>query len=660
MVRNLFHIVFLASCNVLFAQNVAFEHITIDDGLSQNSVFAVVRDASGKLWIGTLDGINIYDGYSFTALRNDAADSNSLSANNVVELYSSSSGKIITLYQNSDADIIDPKTLRATHFSSLIGKSPSSIGKAFSYGEDSLGNMYVSYRLSLFRFSTKDSTHSMYSFPAGENPLHQIKNVALYNDSTMLVLTPHTLYFFNSNSGAIHEIPVRDEKIGKSFHTAYSELEFLGKDRHNIVWIFGGRKGLCFLNTRTMTIEKVVVEKKTERFLQNVIPRTQLFDSFGNFWLGTDSGLVRFVVEYNDNNIPAVTGSELYQHNPANSKSISNNNILSLYEDKERILWVGTTNGLNKTLLSKKKFLLSTHDIHNPNSLGDGSVWTILQDYSGRVWVGTHSGLYVREKNSSTYKKIPSIRPVSMLEDSNHTLWFGTREGLFHITGRDTKPQYFFDSASTESSRKNFIYSLLQENRTTLWLGTSDGLAKFDLRKHTFHRFFYDTISHAKLRNTIMSLCLSSDGFLWLGTNGGGVIRMNTTDYSYKVFPPDASNPYALHNGVVSCIYESKEKTLWIATLAGGLNKLEQIGDSVRFIQYNEKSNLKTNMVYSILEDDEANLWLGTVKGLVKFSPKNKIFRIYRKSDGIINDEFNQNAYFKANDGKLFLVHQTA
>ncbi|MCZ7616724.1 MAG: hypothetical protein M5T52_24945 [Ignavibacteriaceae bacterium] len=106
-----------------------------------------------------------------------------------------------------------------------------------------------------------------------------------------------------------------------------------------------------------------------------------------------------------------------------------------------------------------------------------------------------------------------------------------------------------------------------------------------------------------------------------------------------------------MKNGVYS-LYEDDEGILWIGTYGGGLSRFDMSSDSIK--TYTEIDGLSNNVVYGILPDKSGNLWLSTNKGISRFDPKNETFKVYDARDGLQSNEFNQGAYFGSSKGELF------
>lgn len=634
---------------VLFSQELQFEHLTADDGLSQNSIFAITRDLDGFLWIGTLDGLNRYNGYSFQSLKHRASDSTSLSANNVWRIKTSSSGKLLVRYQASDLDIVDPRTFDVQHFSSIVRKESSELGSARGFCEDDEGTLHVSYLSSVVSYSPKQNSVRQFSLPKADRYADQIQEVLVGRGSELWVVALRRVFRVNTVSETFTSIPVKADVSEQRVFT------WMCKDANGTLWLGGERLGICYVDAKRGAVQLVPAAKNYQQQLRKIAFRALYFDKKGNGWLGSDAGLFKLVVKYDAKKTPTILNVVPYLHDPMDPSSIGTNNVLSVYEDNESILWVGTANGLDKVIPPGKRFHVVRHNARDPHSLGEGDVWALLEDRLGRVWVGTHTGLYRREKGELSFRQVSQIRPIAISEDAAGRIWVGSRNGTY-CWHSDGKPlQFIYDSVTTKTGGANFVYSLLPENDSTIWVGTSFGLVRYNPKSKQFRRFFADSASTRMDLSTVMALCKTSDGYLWLGTNGGGALRFNTKTEAYRRFVSNPADPRTLSNNVVSCIHETKDNAVWVATLGGGLDKMEISGESTRFIHFKEEQGLMTDLVYGILEDNRGNLWLSTGRSLTRFSPSRGTMRHYTKGDGMAINEFNQNAFHHGRSGKFYI-----
>ncbi|MGH7454453.1 MAG: ligand-binding sensor domain-containing protein, partial [bacterium] len=200
-----------------------------------------------------------------------------------------------------------------------------------------------------------------------------------------------------------------------------------------------------------------------------------------------------------------------------------------------------------------------------------------------------------------------------------------------------------------------------------LWIGTKgSGLCRLNRRQKTFTYYRYDPDNPKSLSsNLVWSIHEDKNGGLWIGTVDGGVNRLDKKTGAFIRYQHDPQNPQSLnHNGIYS-VYADMNGSIWIGTFGGGLNRLDP--NTGRVIHYTDRDGLPDNYVKGILPDANGNLWLSTDRGLSKLvlrpdsigkgsNPQTRVFRNFTVKDGLISNQFLSGAYYKSQDGRLFLA----
>ena len=649
-------IVFIFLCpGYLFPQrNIDFEQIGIADGLSQNTVYAILQDSRGFLWFGTEDGLNRYDGYTFKVYRHNPDEPGSLSDNRVQSIYEDRSGTI-WIGAHGGLNKFDRYKEIFTHFT----HDPSDPGSLSSNivwticGEES-GGLWLGTANGLNRFDPETGRFKRYFLePAGPNNLTQspVRALLLEEPGVLWIGTQGSGLYKFADGKFTHYVNEPDNPNSLS----NNKVQAIYIDPAGVSWI-GTNEGLNKFDSRSGTF--INYNREYSRFFgarTNITSITGEKDS-NILFIGTyGEGLYRL-----DKKDGIITNSS---PKPGNPTSLSNKYIQCIYEDNSGIVWVGTDSGLNKFDKKKQKFAHWAMEPDNPDSLCNNSIWAIYKDRAGILWVGTEGGLerLDRENNKCTRFTIAGSslslaneRIMSILEDRNEKLWIGTFiNGLYRFDLKKKNFTHFqANSLIPRGLSNNHINTLYEDKAGIIWVGTTEGINKFDPRTETFtyHENIpgkTDCLSH----NYVNVIYEDHAGAIWIGTKGGlNLFRPGSETFIHWKAGPD--NPKSLTNNNISSVREGKPGIFWIGTWGGGLNRFDP--ESGTFKHYFEKDGLPNEIIYSILSDEKGNLWISTNKGIAKFDPEKEIFKNYDVGDGLQSNEFNSGAYYKSRDGEMF------
>ncbi|UCE05156.1 MAG: hypothetical protein JSW07_16265, partial [bacterium] len=669
-------------------QNIIFECLTLDQGLSQSTVASMVQDNEGYMWFGTIDGLNKYDGYNFTVYQNNPGDSNSIADNWITSLCLGRDGTLWIGTLSRGLCKFDSQTghFKNYQFNPILVDSPLREGLlrelpfTFSYlnyysiksvYEDSFGSLWIgTFGAGLYKFDKEKEQfiHYPYNFEEKNDLAYNIMSICetVQNEISTLWLGTYGGGFvkFVENDGftfykhdPINPNSMSDDRI----ISIYADTSY----GNNIIWIgtFGG--GLSKFDLKTGEITHYKNDPKNFNSLSSNYVVSILKDCCNELWVGTfDAGLNRF--EINKNKLTR------YQHDPVNINSLGSNEVLSLYEDRSGILWIGTNfgYGINKFNRRKNKFTHFFHDPSNTNSLSENVVFSLFEDRDGILWIGTfQTGLnrFDRENNKFTNYRCDPANPTSIsdnhirsiFEDSGGSLWIGTFSGGLNYFDRVNNifVHYKHDPSNPNSISANQVRSIYEDQFGNLWIGAfGGGLDKFNPKTGGFTHYRHNPDNPNSLSdNRIYYITGNNSGSLWIATFGGGVDCFDIKSKQFIHYQHDPENENSLNDDRALTIYidRQNEDIVWIGYFGSGFDKLDLKNQTIT--HYTQQDGLANDMVYSILPDDEGNLWVSTNKGLSKFNPKTESFINYDLLDGLQSNEFNAGAYYKSQQtGELF------
>lgn len=638
-----------------FSQNkYRLKNISTTDGLSQNSVIAIHQDKFGQMWFGTRDGLNKYDGSRFTVFRNDVANKTSIS-NDILSIEEDDSGKLwIGTYNGLNCyDPVNNTFDRYLHDKKDHGINSNTIWCIKKIGDEMWFG--TSKGLSVYNRKTKQFASALHS---------GTDNTSIPSNNILSIL----------------------------------------KTKKGQIWI-GTTKGLCVLTSRKNGKFSFKNYPLNNIDVLNVSAIAE--DRFNNLWVGTkNKGLLKFNTA--TNSFVSFLSDEKY-------KEISSE-IRALGIDKKGSVWIGAYDGIyilgeDKSIQKINNNSSNNNGNNNNNNSGIEKVKSIFIDKKGSVWIGCYykgvSMWDISNLNFSNYnqnsKKIPMSFDVvsSIVADKNQNVYFGTEGGGITIYNKNTEATSYINNKIGQTN-KNDIKSMCLAENNILWIGIfSKGLSAYN----TVTKRSEDDRISPQLKDSlkdvgVYSIKTEGNGILWLGTFSKGLVRYNTVSKAFQFIRNDNTKLNSLTNNYVRTVLVDKQKRLWVGTLSGlnliGLKNFQPnkyvvkhfffddvslSGDDIltlfqdsqnkiwvgtkakglyyfdgkKFNRINLKiENTTITSIHSILEDNDKNLWISTNQGIIKYSTTRNTVINYDQKDGIINNEFNDNAALKLDGDKFY------
>ncbi|HEY6351841.1 MAG TPA: two-component regulator propeller domain-containing protein [Candidatus Angelobacter sp.] len=599
-----------------------------EDGLPQNSVMAILQTGDGYLWLGTQEGLVRFNGVQFKVFdkNNDPAfkvnDIRALLQDRQGDLWIGSFGGGLIQYHGGI-------------FRSYRREDGLSDNSVLTLLEDRDGGLWVGTTNGLNRF--KDNKFVAFGKDAGLSDV-VINVLAQDREGDLWVGTNNGLNrILRSEFQHPRIAKFLDGKPIKSLYVGPSGDLWAGTQTSGI-YRFSFRNALP--NTgQSESVQATIVHYGTREGLPESSVRAVL-DEGNMVWAGTDNGgLCRLFL---------TTGNRKFECYTARD-GLTGNSVASIFRDRERSLWVGTsTGGLNQF----KAGALSVF-AHGDNP--DDAARSIHEGRDGSLWVAMDSGLHrYNEGHVRVYRtdKGPANNDAwSVIEDRDGNVWVGTKGGgLNEVIGNSIKTYTTRDGLAD-----NQIYAVLQDHTGDIWIGTLKGLSRLHQGKFTNYTK-RDGLSGQYV------WCIHEDHAhdIWIGTEGGMSLFRDGkfTNFNFKT---DAS-----WVGGVTYIYEDQDHVLWLGTDASGLKRFK----NGKFTTYTSKDGMFDDTVWAILEDDQSNFWMSSNHGIFRV-PKRELTDFadgrrsqitsisYGPSDGMPSTECNgdsQSPALKTRDGKLLFA----
>lgn len=632
-----------------FNPSIRFVRVGIEQGLSQSSVNAILQDSQGFLWFGTQDGLNRYEGYTFTVFRPNEDLPGAISDRWINHILEDKDGYLWVATRQGGLNRFDPATgafLSFRHQTSDPGSIASDQVQALLI--DRRGTLWVGTGSGLDRFDPLSNDFKHYTTSSG---LANNFITALFEDSRggLWVGTSDGLTRFNLDDSTFNVYKSAPLSTGT---LSSNHISAILEDPTGDLWV-ATDNGLNRLDHYTNRFKRYQHNDDAPHSLISNTVNTLYLDQLGGLWAGTAEGLVYFNARY-DYFIH-------YRHQASNLNSLSADSVLSIYEDNTGVMWVGTLGGgLNKYNRQQDQFTYYRSNPDDPNSLSNGLISQIYADDKGMIWIGTRGGglnylnpisgrfdHYHYDPNDPD--SLSSNEVYSVMGDPNGDIWVGTNRGLDRLNPATGKFTHFRTGANEELSISGVpVLALYRDLEGSLWIGTSRGLDQLDPETGTFLHYTPNPFTSA---NQVVALEEDSAGRLWVGTFGGGLHRFNQTGEGFTSYF-NTSDPSSLGNNTILSIHQDRRGSLWIGTGGSGLDRYDPVSDS--FTHLREKDGLPNNVIYGIEEDDGGTLWLSTNNGLARYNPRLNEIRSFSVSDGLQSNEFNMSAHAISPFGDMY------
>ncbi|NOG47483.1 MAG: hypothetical protein HND50_19750 [Calditrichaeota bacterium] len=640
-----------------FAQeDINFKHLTVADGLSQNTISAIHHDSRGFMWFGTQDGLNRYDGYEFRVFRHDRDDQKSISANWIWSIEEDSSGHIWASTFGGGLSRFDRYTEEFITFKN-DPDDPKSISHdtAWDFAEYPKGTFWVATNNGLNQMFIEKDKHgnilkAEFEYLPHDTVNNNVFRIVLAEGDYLWLTSPMGLYKFEIKTKTYTFYDLTPET--DIFHRYQGSSN---QAKSDYLWITSG-EGLFRFNKKTAEVKHYINDPANpeKSIIDNSVISVLEADN-GVVWVGTTTSLTLIY--------PSGNYQQL-KHDQLNPGSLSHDYISSLYQDRNGLIWLGTRSGLDYYRPAAEKFKHIHFRAHSPNSMSSSSVISIIEDSFGFLWIGTSDGLNRYNpktgkyqhyfKNTENPMRGPSSSYIIILfEDSNKNIWIGTRGGGVCLWERKTGLFKHFTNAGLPGISIGTILSIIEDEDNDIWVGSNGaGLFFYDKTKDTFEQMPFNIIDPTTEMNdlSVFSLFIDSQGTFYVGTAAGGINIFHKKNRTFEHILNDPEDKNSISNNRIISFLETRDGTIWVGT-AQGLNKLvideKKTGAAkYSFIQYLAKDGLPNEVIYGILEDEQGYLWISTNKGIAKIdiSSENISVRSFTKDDGLQDNEFNQNA----------------
>ncbi len=619
-------VTFSFSANSSSQTPIKFQQLSVEQGLSQSTVYSIAQDQDGFIWLATQDGLNKYDGYEFSYYRNELNNPNSL-INNLVRVVFVDSANTLWVGTQEGLSRYEPKT------GQFYNDFPELNGLAiWSIYEDKHKNILIASAEGLYVFDKNTENVTRINFREHSKNIKEIK--AIYQDNNgeyWLGTYENGLYMINEDLNFISPINGKNKwRLNIDADGIYEIKEIDGN-----YWL-ATDNGIFIVNKYYKLIKHILA---SDYGADQLAVKTRSINQINNYevLVGTESGLYSYNLVEDSFSIKETVKLD--------SSSLEIKFVFSTFTDTANTVWLGTMySGVNKynSIYSIFPHYLSNDHKNKKNVLG----FTELPN--GNIWIYTQfNGLYFIDSLTNKISKIPveindQLIEIFPVDDDN--LWLLTfKNELFHfnISSNTLTNQESFNSLDKVlHDRIEFLYL-----NNDIWFGSKDStIYQYSLKEKTLTSF-----NISNLKENLYTISTSSKDEIWISSNLGNIYKFNSlTEHIDKIELPYNS---ILQENTVTHIKETSEN-IWFGFWDKGILLLDK--DDNVYHHFNEATGLANNFVASVLLDNNGDAWVSSNKGISKISQKSKLISNYDSSYGLQSEEFLAGSSIKSSQDKLF------
>jgi ligand-binding sensor domain-containing protein/signal transduction histidine kinase/DNA-binding response OmpR family regulator len=656
----------ILACNFLQAQTPSFKHFGNKEGLVQSPISCIVQDKIGLIWLATQKGLIRYDGYEFKVYHRIVNDSTTISNNKVNVIFEDSEG-LLWIGTSNGLNLYNQRlgTFKRIDVGDIKG------GKNYisSIVEDHQKNIWIGTfgglkKLDKKTLKLKDIVHDANNSKFKSS---HIFSLLVDHENTIWTGTDIGLVKFDPMHQKILALPSAFDQVAKFLD---NRILIIKQDVNQELYFGTEVAGVFRYNKINNSIRNYLYEGQRSSIASNWVKDILFYE--GKVWFATRDGLS--VLDKNTHNFSN------YKHDALNDKSLNDNSIWSLLKDKNNCIWVGTfAGGLNFYYSGNSNFLNIGEKVGKPIGLNHVQVKAITQDDNGSIWVGTAGGLNhvnLKANISLSYNIHLKDNPQlfsgvkSMADDGKGNLWVGTLNGVCLFNKKSKRLRYIDMNAPHQKLSENLITALLTDGNGA-WVGTNGAGLRYVMadRKSPIllsKSSLPGTSNSASSMETSLSdnyiTALWKDGTdsLWIGTQNGLNLYDTKANKIIGVYQKQGDRKYQLSKSNISALFKDTKQRLWIGTDDGGLNYFD--ARTQRFYSIDHQQGLNDDVIHAIVEDNDHNIWVSTDLGLSKikfkafelpFRKEALIITSYTVDDGLISNQFSNQAVLKSVDGEI-------
>ena len=613
----------------LAAQNITFNHLSTDNGLSQISVNDIYVDENNLIWIGTREGLNCYDGNDITIYRLEKNNPYSLFSNHVLRIVGDRKGHLFLLCMDGVA-CLDMDTRK---FTTLLNKKVDAI----TYRD----GLYVAYNNEIFHFNETTSRFDCYfRLPSGSGNLS-----CLFRDASgrfWMGTDRNGLFCLSAGKQLSH--PIKQHRISSVF-----------EDSSHRIWIGTWDSGI-FLLGKEGKMENLKAGSQGKFALSSNFVRCFEEDNNGRIWIGTETGLDCMDVK---------AGTFEHYTEGEQPYGLTHSSVWCMQKDAQGTIWAGTYFGGVNYFNPEYAIYRFYRQANEPSKgLSSPVVGNMIEDKLGNIWICTEGGgLNVFDPKKGTFRWYTHQASTNSISHNNvkaiwydeaaNCMWLGLHLG--GINKLDIKTGQFTVFRKVEGNEETIPSDIVRDivpYKDSLVVATQSGVCLFSRTTGKCRQLFRSHKEGNQIR-MVADLEFDKQGVLWMAVTGYGVFSYNfrTDSLKHYVFRQGQNG---ISNNNVNSIFCDSENKIWFCTSGSGLDCLDQRTGVFRNYDV-ANSGFPGDCIYKVCEGEGKELLMITNQGFSRFDYRKGTIRNYLSENGFPLNSLNENALYMSREKEVFL-----
>jgi len=624
-----------------------FNQVWLEEGLSQSSISAIVKDKKGLIWFGTQDGLNRYDGRLIDHYNFKPFDSKSISGDDITGFCIKDNSLFII--SAGGLDIMDLNTQAVVHYKETVkeNEKPATLSKIWNLKDQ----LYINTNKGFSKLKITNGSFAIEPILFEESEKTELRTfvsaICISGNNTIYAATNKGVFVMENGSASFKPL-FNINSITKSEVNTPIECQTILFNNNKLY--FSISQSYYVYDIPSSQIKNIPLPAFSDAIINHSI-----VDNQGHIWLGTNgAGLFRLSSTHSD----SVYLDKSFSKNSNERFGLKSNDISSLYQGENSNsdnVWIGTRDaGAFNYSYSKNSFDLAS-SILNSN---DPNYFGIVKDKDGIIWSGFNYGILKLDRKEKKFLYINLSAQLSKLQrfieaiycDEENTIWTGFGNALYKVDKRNNTLIPVIDQIYP--GKRTHVFRILKYSDNEILICSTQGILIYNIKNGT-----KDYRNEIEIDGQLQKIEGSNSFFIdskknwWIGTFKG-LYYVNTATGKGKFFNHIINDTNSLVSSRIMDINETKSGDIIVATTKG-LSILKEPNGITQFQNFHNVKGLSNNFIYGLLRDEKGNFWMSTNFGISIFDPVNYQFKSYSASDGVCINEFNSAGFHKSFDGEL-------